>query len=360
MRLQARDTGQPYVNYANVGTAPVLTFYPGTIRADDAQLVRVSAGEQTFAGFRLVSVPLATLSGRVIDSKGQPATTVVVMMSAFGEAGGLVFAAHAIEVDAQGAFVVNNLQPGDYQLSVVARTALEDVGRTGTVGGFRDQAEAAFLTVSVVGDQKDLVIQTSRGFEVRGRIIVDDGTVTPAWLSKLTISGGMYTRSGTIGPDGAFAIGGMEGHRRLQVYGLPAEAVVERVLVYGRDVTDDGFDISAGVDDVQIAVTTKLTAVAGTIVDAKAQPIAGDVVVYAENVDLWAKPSARYVKTAHSTVTPGFRVTGLHPGRYLAVAVGELDESEWLNPINLEKLRAVATPIVLAKGETKTVTLVRK
>jgi hypothetical protein len=103
-----------------------------------------------------------------------------------------------------------------------------------------------------------------------------------------------------------------------------------------------------------------LTTVAGTIVDAKGETIAGDVIVYPENVDLWTKPTARYVKTAHSTADVGFRLTGLPPGRYLAVAAGQLDESEWLNPTNLEKLRAVATPIVLAKGETKTVTLVRK
>jgi protocatechuate 3,4-dioxygenase beta subunit len=360
MRLQARDAGQPYVTYANAGTAPALTFHPGTIRADDAQLVHVSAGEQTLADVRLVFVPLATLSGRVVDSKGQPAANFVVMMSAFGQAGGLVFTAHAIEVDAQGAFVVNNLQPGEYELAVVARAALEALGRSGTVGGFRDEAEAAFLTVSVIGDQKDLVIQTSRGFEVRGRIVVDDGAVTPAWLSKLTFTSGQFTGSVRIGPDGSFAIGGLEGHRRLQVYGLPADAVVERVLLYGRDVTDDGFDVNAAVDGIEIAVTTKLTAVAGTIVDSKGETIAGDVIVYAESADLWTKPTARYVKTAHSTADVGFRLAGLLPGRYLVASVGQLDESERANPVNLEKLRAVATPIVLVKGETKTVTLVRK
>ena len=359
MRVQARDTGQPYVNYANVGAAPALTFYPGTIRADDAQLVQVSAGEQSPADVRLVSVPLATLSGRVVDSKGQPANGNVVMMSAFGQAGGLVFTTHAIEVDAQGAFVVNDLQPGEYQLDVIARSALEAMGRTGTMGSVRDDAEAAFLRVSVVGDQKDLAIQTSRGFDVRGRIVVDEGDVTPAWVAKLTVSGGQFTGSAQIGQDGTFGVRGLDGHRRLQLYGLPPTAVLERVLVYGRDVTDDGFDFTTSVDGVEIAVTTKLTTVAGTIVDAKGEAVSGDVIVYPENAELWTKPTARYVKTAQATVGAGFRLTGLPPGRYLAIVAGK-DESEWLNPINLEKSRAMATPIVLGKGETKTVTLIKK
>jgi protocatechuate 3,4-dioxygenase beta subunit len=365
MRVQARDAGgQPFAStYANAGSAPALTFYPGTVRAADAQAVQVNGGEQTFVNLPLISQPLATLTGHVVDSKGQPTSGAMVMLSALGQAGGLVFNASAVEVDARGSFVINNLQPGDYELEVIARAALEAMGRTGTVSNLRgDGAEAAFLTISIAGDQKDLLVQTSGGFNVRGRLMVDGGPVPADWMSKLNVVAGtgVATGSATVGVDGTFTIEGVDGHRRIQVIGLPAGTTVERVQLQGRDVLDEGLDVSADVHGIEIAITSKVTTLAGTVIDAKGASTAGDVIVFAENSELWDRPSARFVKTAHSSADQGFRLTALPPGRYLAVAVADLDEFEWANPVNLEKLRAGATLIVLGKGEKQSVTLVRK
>jgi len=273
----------------------------------------------------------------------------------------LMFQANAVEVDAQGRFTANNLQPGDYRIDVISRAAIEAMGRSGSSASIsREHAEVGSLDISVAGDISDLVIQTSRGFEVRGRIAVDDGSLPSSWLPNLRLNGGQFSGQGEIASDSTFVLRGMEGQRRIQLTGLPAGAMVDRVIVHGRDVTDSGWDVNGDVVGAEVAITTSPAAVAGRVVDGKGDPADADVIVYAENADLWIKSGARYVKTGHSGGQQGFRVTSLPPGRYLVVAVQHLDEFEWANPVNLEQLRPIATAITLVKGETRTLTLIRK
>lgn len=362
MRVQAAGVpGEPRVVYANANSAPALTFYPGASRASDAQTVEVKGGESTFVDLRLISVPLATISGQVVDSKGMPALEMVVLLSQPPPYGALNFRAEAVLVDAQGRFTINNLQPGDYHADVLSRAYMEAMGRSGSsAAASRELNEIGSLEITVDRDLKDLAVQTARGFDVRGRVTVDGATMPSSWLPRLGLSGGLYLPSAEISSDGTFVLRAMPGHRRIQVIGFPAGSMVERILVRGQDVADDGFDVTGDIAGVEIAFTTSPPVVAGRVVDANGDAVEADVLVYVERTDLWTKPVPRYVKNSHSTIEQGFRVTGLLPGRYLAVAVDQLDEFDWANPANLERLRSLATPITLAKGETKTLALTRR
>jgi len=52
-----------------------------------------------------------------------------------------------------------------------------------------------------------------------------------------------------------------------------------------------------------------------------------------------------------------FSVASLSPGEYLAIAVAQLDLDDWQDPSVLENLSRLATPFVLAPGDTKTLDL---
>jgi protocatechuate 3,4-dioxygenase beta subunit len=363
IRLQTGGAGgEPQVIYANASSAPALTFYPSVPRASDAQPVEVKGGEPVFVNLRLSQVPLATISGRIVDSSGQPAPDFLVMLTQPPPYGALNFRAEGVVVDAQGRFSVNNIQPGDYHLDVLSREFMEALGRgDANMGDARALGEYAGIDITVSGDVANLVIQTTKGFEVRGRVTVDGGAMPPSWLPRFGLrGGGQFTGRGDVAADGTFVLRGMDGHRRIHVTGLPAGAMVERVVVRGRDVTDDGFDVDGDIAGAEIMITTAPPVVAGRVVSTGGEAVQGDVIVYAANADLWSQPDARYVKTGHGSVEQGFRITGLPPGRYLAVAVEHLEEFDWANPANLERLRAVATPIALASGEARTLTLVRR
>jgi len=353
--------GMPRVFYAGSSSAPALTFYPGASRAVDAQAIEVKNGEVSFVDLRLISVPLATVSGRVVDSKGQPAQDVVIMMTQPVPYGALNFKADGVVPDSQGRFSINNVQPGDYHLDALSRGYLEAMGREGsTTAAARALGEYGSADITVAGDVKDLVVQTTKGFEVRGRVIVDGGAMPSTWIPKFSLRGGLFSGQGEVSGDGSFVLRAMDGHRRIQAMGMPSGAMVESVLVRGREATDDGFDVSGDIVGVEVAITLSPPMVAGRVVNARGETVEGAVIVYAERAELWTKPDARYVKSGHSTVDQGFRIVGLPPGRYLAVALEQLDEFDWANPANLERLRANAIPISLSKGETKTILLTRR
>jgi hypothetical protein len=52
-----------------------------------------------------------------------------------------------------------------------------------------------------------------------------------------------------------------------------------------------------------------------------------------------------------------FSVADLPPGRYLAVAVAELESGEETNPELLQRFRPAATPFTLAEGEERVLDL---
>lgn len=358
------EGGEPRVRYAGAASAPVLTFYPGTVRAADAQVVKVSAGEQVFADVRLISQALSSLSGRVVNSKGEPATGAMVMVMPPPEESLLMFKASGVQVDAQGGFTVNNLSPGDYQVEVVDRSFFEAMGRTGSMAAAaRELSETASLTVTVAGDIRNLVIQTSVGFELRGRITVDGEPLPASWVPKLVVSarGSAFpAKPAEVAPDGTFVLRGLMGHRSIWVSGLPSGSTVDQVVARGLDITDDGITVDNNVSGAEVAVTTKPTVVTGAVTDAKGGPTSSDVILYADDAKLWMKSSGRYVKTVRSDPERGFQLVGLPPGRYLAVAIEELDENEWANPDNLEQLRTTATAFTLAKGGAMKLALIRR
>ena len=50
-------------------------------------------------------------------------------------------------------------------------------------------------------------------------------------------------------------------------------------------------------------------------------------------------------------------MTGLPPGDYLAAAVEWVEEGQWLNPQFLQRLRPLASKVVLEPGQTASVQL---
>jgi carboxypeptidase family protein len=121
------------------GTAPVMTFYPGTTDALAAQPVIVAAGQvATGIVFRILSAQTYKVSGIVVDAQGAPVEGATVMLrndprtSGFGPmpaAGG--------RSDARGHFVIGGVTPGSYMaMASVPVTTRNQGGSTPGVDAF--------------------------------------------------------------------------------------------------------------------------------------------------------------------------------------------------------------------------------
>jgi len=370
----------PGTYYVTAGVHRDVTFYPGTQGFAGAQPIIVQGGDQALGiNLTLFSERMTSLSGRVVDARGQPAPGLVIELRAIQSGG--VLAGRSVVSDQSGRFTIAAVVPGEYRLEASTRYTLgPEVRVVGQPLPMRTQVnrssdeppESASVPVTVpagVESISDLVIQTRVGSELRGRVLVDGGIPSAGTLGSLRIAASPFDTDGhqlgpaPVEPDGTFAFRGLIGRVRISTSGAPQRATLFRVLANGLDVTDDGVDMDRGhVLGVEVHMTTTPTLVKGTVTEAEDKPVPANVIVYAENPALWSKPYTRYVVSKHSAAASGFEIAALPPGRYVAVAVAveTIVPDQWADLENLQRLRPLATPFTLAEGQTVTLMLRRR
>ena len=102
---------------------------------------------------RMTSVRLARVSGRVIDSRGNPSAGMVLVLMGMGQAGQAVVSTS----DGSGQFVLNNVMPGLSRLDVMSLKRMDSMGTTVSVDP-NDQSEFASVPVNVSGDMPNLTV----------------------------------------------------------------------------------------------------------------------------------------------------------------------------------------------------------
>jgi Carboxypeptidase regulatory-like domain len=341
------------------GYAP--TYYPGTPTLSDAQRVTVGIGEELPGlGFSMTVAKLARISGTVVDSQGQAlARGMVAIRPARG--GPMFFRGgpNGSAVNA-GVFTVNGVAPGDYVLQV--RTGGPGGRGFGGGPGGPDQ-EFANASVSVNGgDIDDLIIVTSKGATVRGRLTFGSNQ-PPGDLSRIGISAVSTSDQGPIAGggstsrsvNGSFELRGLTGPTLFRVAGAPSGWTLKAVRLDGADITDTPHEFKGGetVAGLEIELTSKPTRIDGTVTDNQRHPIRDyAVVVFSEESDHWM-PQSRFVRAGRPDQDGKFQIIGLPPGRYLAVALEYLEQGSEMDPDLLEQLKLKATSLSLDEGETR-------
>jgi hypothetical protein len=123
----------------------------------------------------------------------------------------------------------------------------------------------------------------------------------------------------------------------------------------GKDITDQPYDFQdTDVTGIEVQLTDRVGGVTGTVSDNGKIVNGAAVVVFTEDPAPWRFPS-RGIVVARTDQLGAYTVSGLLPGRYLALAMppfpGEVD------PAWLETMRAVATPVVVSERQSSAVTL---
>jgi hypothetical protein len=134
---------------------------------------------------------------------------------------------------------------------------------------------------------------------------------------------------------------------------------IRSVRLNGVDVTDAGIEFKPNEDitGVEVELTNKVTTVSGTVKTSRGE-LAKDytAIVFAQDKEKWTG-NTRYQSAGRPDQDGRFKITGLPPGEYYAVAVDRLEQGQSGDPDFLERVRGRAVSLTLREGETRTLDL---
>ena len=354
--LEARAPGERPAGVAR-------TYYPGTPNADDARVIGLGRGEELRQlDFTLTTVPLAALSGRVVDSAGRTVTAYGIRLQPVGGVAGDVTG--LIDPRA-GTFQFAAVPPGEYWLLAAAAPAAAPAAQS------RTQAEFAAQRVVVSGaDQTGMTVALAPAATMSVRVGTDRGAAMPPNLQVRVLPTAFDLPAAPsrprldapipVGSDGLAAANDVFGPLLIRFANLPDRWALTGVWVDGADVTDTPFHfMPARTHQIRIAITDATATVSGVVQGAQKQPVRARIVVFARDERRWG-PGSRFIRSVQSTADGRFRVEGLLPGEYSAAAVGFLPDEAWLEPALLRRLAGSGPPIVVSSTEQVELTLVRR
>ncbi len=336
-----------------------VTYFPGTRVPTDARPVHLDVGQDVSGiTFQLVPAPMSTVSGVLTDAAGNPIPGEVMLLpTSGGDVRALIMG--RIPVGSDGAFTFRNVAPGTYVIQAYGRP----VG-----GGNLGRAPFGFLplTLSGGGDMTDLALKVPPGATARGKILLD-GDAPPPVPNRVLVSPSPINAvsAPVVGvppnrvtrDDWTFEVSNMSGIRMLRVIVGSPQWFLKKVMLNGKDITDEPIDFRNGdVDGLEVTLTSRAPTLDGTVTDGEKPATDYSVIVFADEPSKWVFPS-RYFEQGRPGPQNNFRIQGLPPGNYLAVALPPVQGTDWQDPEFLQQYLGVATRVSLTEGEVKTITL---
>jgi protocatechuate 3,4-dioxygenase beta subunit len=352
----------------DVGTADLpgysRSFFPGTPNAGEAQFVSMALSQESSGiDFSMSRARTARISGTLLNAAGEPSTSGSVRLLPSQRSGSVTSVEAGARLLPGGKFEFPNVTAGQYVIQV-------DRGRRNAGA----EGEFGTLPVSVDGsDISDLVVQTSAGSSIAGRITFDtfSGPVPRIASNQIEVvpvpidadRSPAVPGSADIHQDWTFEVNGVNGPRRLQLPRVPPGWALKEVRVHGIDVTDRPLDFGRrdqSLSDVEIVLTDRLNDVSGTIVDDHARAAAGArVIVFPMDRDRWF-PGSRFLRVTAAATDGAIALAGLPAGSYYAAAVATLPadgDDAWQEPAYLESLVGRAATFTLGEGQKQVLNL---
>lgn len=300
------------------GVSAVQTYYPGTLRAAEAErLVVVEQGMLADLTFPLQAARTFVISGEVITSSRE-VEHVNVSLNQEGPGYG-VSRGSSMDEWSRGLdrFKITDVLPGEYTVS--AHVRLDDGEEYGEV------------PVVVGEEDMTVTITTQAPTTVRGRVITRSGLARDVeglqiGASSVTPERRAYGNPGRVRRNGTFELTTSAASFRLHVFGRtsPTGWRLKEVRWRGERVGRDGITPTAPiVDGIEVVVVESASRLQGTARDVTGAPMRqGTVVIVPADADgefpIWHRanisdgrfvspliPEGRYFVAAVSVISPG-------------------------------------------------------
>jgi hypothetical protein len=368
-RLAGLPAGEYYVSafdpaFANVGDETgaltyTPTYYRGTTDPEQAMRVRVVPGAEPAEQivFSLKIVRPARVSGQIATIDGRQLMSGTVIMSPASGERLTPAPARDVVILPDGSFSFRNVPPGQYQIR--ARGEVERVGTP----------LFARFTIAVDGRDIDgLDLKLTPGARIEGTLTVDAVSAPrPPTLAGVRVRAPFADGSsfgdaitGDVAPDGSYRIRGlMPGGHIITVEGLAPPWALKRVTHRGHDITDLAFDVESGqtLHDVRVTITDATTDVIGVVRDSNGREAPDALVlVISPSPQFWSRLSRRFA-LQRADAGGRYRIRGLPPGEYRALATYDIDESEATSRDLVRELATRAMPLTLAERERRALDL---
>jgi hypothetical protein len=330
-------------------SAPVLApvYYPGVSDPAKAVFFELKPGE-TEASVNLTAAgPEApSISGKVsgIPAGANQSRAAVVLATR----GGLPVPIAAVLTDAEGAFVIPNAPPGEYQLTAWAPFAGWEAD--GQPAAANARAAVRSILVSGAGVQVDVDLQPL--VKVSGRLVWDGGAGAgypcsgdrqivfrsedgwlDVWSPAVAVEGDRFTIEGL--PAGRYTV---------KMPGLGSSCRLAAVRV-GDQAAPGGLAPIDGSAPLTLVLTTATGEISGAVTTQEGKPAVG-MVVLAPSDDVAAPQVARLDAEGR------YRFSHILAGEYRVTAMDRLNSTDYLDPIEAPKLGADL--VVVKAGESVT------
>jgi hypothetical protein len=359
---------------ASTGYAPV--YYPGTTTLAQAASTSLGPGEErTGVDFQLQRVPVARISGMVVNSTGQETQNVQLTLIDLNQAA-VGMGNSAARVDNDGRFTFANVAPGQYRIAARALVGERGGGR----GPMRMNAPEGrgtppnemprlWASADVTVDGRDLpnvVLSMQNGMSASGRVVFQGSLAQPTDLTRLRITfapadfgpgrepGGMAT--GRADASGKFSIVGIPpGLYRINAAGAPQGWTLESAVVGGHDALDFPFEVKPGqnVGSATLTFSDRRSELSGAVTDASGQAaFAYTLILFPADQRYWV-PQSRRIRTARPATDGRFSFSNVPPGDYKIAPVVDAEPGSWFDPAFLQELDQSALRVSIAEGENK-------
>jgi len=366
---EARDFGGTEMQGETVGFA--RAYAPGTPSLLQAQRVRLTRGTEATADIRMGEAPLFKITGRVLDSSGQPVrpSSVSVQSTAEGARNSFNFSSGSNNLE----FTVRGLPAGQYEITVrhdPARAAAIASSAPGAppppppLGpAANNRVEMASMVVDVSADVDGVVLVTQPGVTVSGEFVFEEPAEgRRAQISTVPAGRPNAMSSGATGEvtETGFTLRGLFGPVMVRGSVNSPGWVLKAVLLNGNDITNVPTTFTEkDSGHLQVVFTSRAATLEALVTDASGKPTRDAiVVVFGHDEQTWVTRSSM-TRFAGPDKDGKLMIRGLRDGEYYAVAVAPED---WVNvgnpdPEMLKELSKVAARVPVTPGETRTIDL---
>ncbi|MEZ5315811.1 MAG: carboxypeptidase-like regulatory domain-containing protein [Vicinamibacterales bacterium] len=363
-------------------------FAPAASTIADAEVLPLASGEtRANLTLQLQLSPTASVTGQVIGPDG-PVSGIGVRLLPDGNTGLVIdngFETATTVTNAAGRFVFLGVPAGSYTAKVqrVPRpTVPVDVTRLSVVGGVvmttsgssappAPPTEPVLWASAPVGvgatDVADVVLTLREGLRLSGRLVFDGASPQPpadrlqALTIRLAAVEGPTIQAQPARPDadGRFETAGYPPGRYFVTPGSIGAWSVRSILAGGRDVVADALDLDRDIDDAVITFTDRRTSLGGTVTTTTPGEVDAVVVAIPADYQGWIAHGMSIRRAPQATVAPDgrFSLGGLMPGDYLVAAFDADAPVNTQDPEFVAAMARVATPVRVAEGEQRQVSL---